>query len=192
MPQASSRACSLPASPPDDRRRGQGTVHEAGGRDRPPVLAGRDGCLLPGRSRATPGLRLDPVVPAADRGDAKDRREGVRSMIVLDMVCTCDDEGKTEARARLDRIRAWVDADVTPGHEVSDDADLFERMVGRMTRLWTGEITIVGDQWYGVDYVQGHDQDSGARNPDAGERISVQCDEVIDGVAAIFEQVYLR
>jgi hypothetical protein len=101
------------------------------------------------------------------------------------MICTHDEKGRTEASARIGRIRTYYASSKYP---VRDDLDLVDRMLQRLTSAFE-QIEITGDQWHGVTY-RWHRYIDDERVEQ--EPIYIECDHPIDGVAYIFEKVVME
>lgn len=108
------------------------------------------------------------------------------------MVCVHDEEGMKGSKDRLTRARAYLDSKSRPEHYVADDLELVKRMLSWLTSTWSGEIKIIGDQWFGVEYSQ---WEYGPEEEDKPKKVSrgmVECDDPIDGIAAIFEEYVMN
>lgn len=117
-----------------------------------------------------------PVHDRIDRDPIGDPVSGFES----EFMCSCDDEGKAECAAIVERARTIVSRS-TP---CEDDLDFVNRMLYWLTL--EGDLSIGSDQWAGVGMTPFKVKDPETlKHYTIQKSKSFQCDSIVDGLAAL-------
>lgn len=125
-----------------------------------------------------------------ERGLLEPRDPSGLPVTELDMICTCDDDGRTQAaalHAQLDELSRLI-----LGASVRSDADWIEDYTRILSELFGSVHAILSDQWHLVA-IRTRQQPEGDAVLGPELIIRVQCDSVRDGLAAVLlHQAQLR
>ena len=95
-----------------------------------------------------------------------------------DFMCRCSGKRK----ARCDRVLAAARKLVSTYGEPKNDIDFVDRLLYRLTL--DGDLSIAADQWAGVFVKPLSDDPEIVKHYDVKESVRIQCDSIVDGLAA--------